>query len=233
MNKTFKKITTSITAAVLCALPLVNSFTASAAANANARYTYRKVFAVSSSKNIDRLVFGVACKTYGTDAPVADQIGSGSLTRAGGGSVGCHSAGGTFEPSNHNMVGGMVSVHMHCNSPSNYKEISVTNFAYDPNGKLINNAVSASPTFLVGDINLDKKIDAKDYDLLYAAVAKMTTKSYRYKFNYFEVMNVAVGDVSGNFSAYEFDINNDGYLSSADTALFQKYARGDIDRFAE
>lgn len=233
MKKTFRKITASITAALLCALPLANALTAGAVAKSDARYTYRKVFAVSSAKNIDRLVIGLSCKTTNTDAPTASQLASGILQNTGGGAPGVYAGGANFYPSNHNVVGGLVSFHTHCNSPSDYKEISVTNLAYDPNGKLITNAVSASPTFLVGDINLDKKVNEADYQILHAGINKYAPNSSRYKFSYFGYLNVSVGNVSKNYSGYALDINNDGYLSKADDAMFIDYLEGDIKRFAE
>ncbi|WP_019679113.1 hypothetical protein [Ruminococcus flavefaciens] len=234
MKNTLKKITASIAAAVLCAVPMASSISANAAANANARFTYRKVFAVSESKNIDLLVFGVSCRTANTSAPSADKIASGSLTPGGGGNPGVYNGGGNFRPSNRNMVGGMVSVHMYCNSPSDYKELSTTNYAYDANGNLIADAVSAGPTFLVGDLNLDKKINSDDYQILYSGIRSVTnnfTKSY--KFSYFGIMNVVVGNVGRNYSPYSFDINNDGYLSKADTDMFMKYLSNSNYRFAK
>lgn len=232
MKKNVKAIIAALSAAVMCAVPAANGLTADAYANTNARFTYRKTFAVSSAKNIDHLVFGVACASSNTDAPWADKISSGTLYRGGGGNVGVHSAGGTFYPSNPNMVGGMVSVAMVCNSPSDYREISVTNYAYDKNNKLISDAVSASATILVGDINLDKKIDEKDYDILFAGVKKVAPYDWsRYKFSYFGYMNVAVGGVGRNYSYSNFDINDDGYLSKADLDMFQQYLSRNLTRF--
>lgn len=234
MNKTFKKITTSITAAVLCALPLVNSFTASAAANANARYTYRTVFAVQTAKNVDLLVAGVACKSANTDAPTADKLASGTITGNGGGAPGLHAGGANFYPTNHNVTGGLISFHMHCNSPSDYKEVSITNYAYDPNGKLISNAVKALPTFLVGDLNNDKKINAKDCDILTEAINKVTNykPNTSYKFNYFSKVSFELGGVSySNIPLYKLDINNDGYLSIDDISMHIGYSDGTVTRF--
>ncbi len=233
MKKTFKKIAASLTAAVLCALPLANTLTAGAVANANARYTYRTVFATTSSKNIKYLVAGVACKSANTDAPVADKIASGTFTGSGGGAPGLYAGGVNFYPTNRNVVGGLLSFHTHCNSPSDYKEVSITNFAYDANGKAISNAVKTTPTFLVGDINFDKQINEADHQILYKAIQDKTKTTSRYKFNYSEVMNVAVGNTAGNYSAYSFDINNDGYISSDDNALFMKYLERKITRFEE
>ena len=234
MKNTLKKVTASIAAAVLCAVPMASSFSANAAANANARFTYRKVFAVSESKNIDLLVFGVSCRTANTSAPSADKIASGSLTPGGGGNPGVYNGGGNFRPSNRNMVGGMVSVSMLCNSPYDYNEISVTNYAYGPSGNLISNAVGAGPTFLVGDLDLDKDIDAKDYDILYAGVKKVAPNyNSKYKFSYFGYMNVVVGGEGHNYSFYEFDINDDGYLSQADLDLFQRYQSGQLTAFTK
>ena len=233
MKNTIKKIVATISAAAMCAVPMSNALSANAYANANARYTFRKTFAVSSPKNIKRLVFGVACSTSGTNGPVAHKIANGTLETGAGGGVGVHNAGGTFYPSNRNMVGGMVSVHMVCNSPSDYHEYSTTNYAYAPNGSLIPNAVSSSPTFLVGDIDLDNDIDEADYQILFRGIYKKTVESgiSAYKFSYFEVMNVAVGGSAGNYSAYSFDINNDGYLSNADLAMFSSYLDGTLTRF--
>ena len=234
MKKNIKAIIAALSASIMCAVPVANSITADAYANAGARFTYRKNFAVSSPKNIKRLVFGVACSTSGTDAPWADKIASGTLERGAGGSVGVHNAGGTFYPSNRNMVGGMVSVSMLCNSPYDYNEISVTNYAYGPSGNLISNAVGAGPTFLVGDLDLDKDIDAKDYDILYAGVKKVAPNyNSKYKFSYFGYMNVVVGGEGHNYSFYEFDINDDGYLSQADLDLFQRYQSGQLTAFTK
>lgn len=232
MKKNVKAIIAALSAAVMCAVPAANGLTADAYANTNARFTYRKTFAVSSAKNIDHLVFGVKCATAHTDGPKASKIASGTLTPGAGGNAGVHNAGGTFYPSNRNMVGGMVSVAMVCDSPYDYVEKGVTNYAYDKNNNLISDAVSASATILVGDINLDKKIDAKDYDILFAGVKKVAPYDWsRYKFSYFGYMNVAVGGVGRNYSYSNFDINDDGYLSKADLDMFQQYQSGTLTRF--
>lgn len=232
MKKNVKAIVAALSAAVMCAVPAATSLTADATANANARYTFRKNFAVSSAKNIDHLVFGVACRSANTDGPMASKIASGTLYSGGSGNPGVYNAGGTFYPSNRNMVGGMVSMAIVCNNPSDYKELSVTNYAYGPNGNLISNAVSAGPTFLVGDLNLDKKIDAKDYDILFAGVKKVAPYSWsKYQYSYFGYMNVVVGGVGRNYSFYSFDINDDGYLSQADLDMFQRYNSGNLTRF--
>lgn len=233
MKKTFRKIAASITAAALCALPLANAFTASAIADANARYTYRTVFAVSSSKNINCLVAGVACRTSGTSAPVADKLASGTFTGSGSGAPGLYAGGVNFYPTNRNVTGGLLSFHTYCNSPSNYKEVKITNFAYDINGNAISNGVKALPTFLVGDINGDNAINEADYQILYRAVDDKTNNSSRYKFSYFSKMSVNVGGSTKSYSAYLFDINNDGYLSSADTAMFDTYLDGTLTKFAK
>ena len=229
MKHTFKKFTAALAAAVMCALPTVNALSANAYANDDARYTFRKTFAVSSPKNVKKLVFGVACSTSGTNGPWAEKIAQGNLERGAGGGVGVHNAGGTFYPTNYNMVGGMVSIHMVCNSPSDYHEISTTNYGYAPNGSLIPNAVTASPTFLVGDVNFDDQIDSDDFNFLYRGIHdKINSTHPKYKFSYFEVLNVAVGNSYGNFSAYTFDINDDGYLSQADLDMFLYYTSRNI-----
>ncbi|MBO4877472.1 MAG: hypothetical protein J5501_05645 [Ruminococcus sp.] len=230
--KNVKAIVAALSAAVMCALPAANAFTADAYAQSGARFTFRKNFAVSSAKNIDHLVFGVKCATAHTDGPKASKIASGTLTPGAGGNAGVHNAGGTFYPSNRNMVGGMVSVAMVCDSPYDYVEKGVTNYAYDANNKLIKDAVGAGPTFLVGDLDLDKDIDAKDYDILFAGVKKVAPYSWsKYKFSYFGYMNVAVGGVGRNYSFYSFDINDDGYLSQDDLDMFQSYNSGNLKRF--
>ena len=225
MKKAFRKITASIAAAVMFALPAANSLTTSATANANARFTYRKVFAVSSTKNIDHLVFGVACRSAHTDAPTAHKIGKGTLSPGGSGAPGVYNGGGTFYPTNKKISGGIVSVHMYCDSASDYQEIRTTNYAYSPSGALMSNAVSACPTFLVGDLDLDGDLDNNDFQILCRGVQQKTTDvgKTKYEFSYFEVMNVHVGNTYGNFSAYSFDINDDGVLSNADITMLNNY----------
>lgn len=232
MKKTFKKIAASLTAAVLCALPLANTLTAGAVANANARYTYRTVFATSSSKNIYRLVAGVSCKTANTDAPQADKIASGTFTGSGSGAPGLYAGGANFYPTNRNVKGGLMSFHTHCNSPSDYKESKITNSAIDPNGNAV--SVTAFPTFLIGDLNNDKNINAKDCDILTEAINKVTNYKLNtsYKFNYFSKVSFELGGVSyNNIPLYKLDINNDGYLSKADIDMHIGYSKGTVTRF--
>ena len=224
MKKGLKRITASISAAVLCALPLANSFTASATASENARYTYRKVFAVRyTNKNIDRLVFGLSCKTSGTDAPVADQIAEGSLINSGSGTRGLHNAGGTFYPKYRNSNGGKVSIHVYCDSPSEYKEVSSFKYAYNPNGKDVSSAVTALPTFLVGDFNEDNVIDDKDHQIINEAVRVMTKSKAEYEFSYFSNVTLKVDGVSKSYPRYFFDINDDGFISVEDQNMFVRY----------
>ena len=239
MKKTLRKITASIAAAVMCALPVANSLTANATASANARYTFRKTFAISeyngheeNPHDIATFVFGVACRTANTSAPAAHQIGEGKLTPGGGGAPGCYNGGGNFYPTDHNIVGGLVSVHMYCDTPYDYKEMSTTNYAYDSYGNPVNDIVAAGPTFLVGDLDLDKDIDTDDFQILFRGISDRT-KDFKesYKFCYFEIMNVAIGGVGRNYSAYPFDINDDGYLSYADVDMFQKYLSNSNYRF--
>ncbi len=233
MKKTIRKITASITAAVLCALPLANTLSASAVANANARYTYRTVFAVQSAKNIDLLVAGVACKSANTSAPAVNKLTSGTITGSGGGAPGLYAGGANFYPTNHNVTGALISFHTYCNSPSDYKEVSITNFAYAPNGNAISNAVKALPTFLVGDINADSKVNEADYQILYRAVEDNTVSTSRYKVNYFARTRVTLGGTTRSYNTYKLDINNDGYLSDADVEMFDNYLNGNLTKFAK
>lgn len=232
MKKTIRRFTASLTAAILCALPLANAFTANALADKNARYTYRTVFATQSAKNINRLIAGVSCKSANTDAPQADLIASGTKSGVGGGAPGLYAGGINFYPENPNVKGGLVSFHTHCNSPSDYKENKITNSATDLNGNVV--SVTAFPTFLIGDFNNDKNINEKDCDILTEAINKVTNykPNTLYKFNYFSKVSFELGGVSySNIPLYKLDINNDGYLSKADINMHIGYSDGTVTRF--
>lgn len=231
MKHTFKKITAALAAAVMCALPSVNALSANANANANtnARYTYRKVFFAPYQKNIDHVVFGLACRSTNTDPPVADKIASGTLIRGSGGGPGCHSAGGTFYPYNSNMTGLMVSEHVLCNSPSDYHEVSSFAYAYDANGNSINNAVYSLSTFLVGDIDRNGTVDGfdrflikkkiKDQGYVLDSYTPYSSTSIYYNGTYYTEMNIWL------------DINDDGKIDLADYHMLEDYVNWDIPRF--
>lgn len=237
MSKVLRKITASIAAAVLCSLPVANSLTANATANSNARFTYRKNFAVSISQTqaIDHISVSLACRSANTSAPVVYKLNhTGTLYQGGSGAPGVYNGGGSFYPTDPNMKGGMVSISVYCNSPSDYKELSYTSYAYDANNNLLGDIVGAGPTFLVGDLNLDKKVDDKDYQILHRGLLDQTNNfQNKVEFSYFGMVNVAIGGVGKYYSPYSFDINNDGYLSKADDDMFMRYLSGTLTRFAK
>ena len=120
------------------------------------------------------------------------------------------------------------------NSPSDYKELSYTSSAYDANSNLFTDVLSAGPTFLVGDLNLDKKVDDKDYQILHRGLLDQTNNCQnKVEFSYFGMINVGIGGVGKYYSPYSFDINNDGYLSKADDDMFMRYLSGTLTRFAK
>ena len=215
MKHTLKKITASIAAAVMCAIPTINALSANAYANENARYTYRKVFYVPTAKNIHHTVFGLACRTTNTDAPVADAIAPGTLIPGSGGGPGCHNAGGSFYFNNPNMTGIVFSEHVYCNSPSDYKEVSWFAYSYKANGDAIEHGVYSFITFLVGDINWDGIIDGNDYAMLNDAVNVQHISSYTW--------NTNINVWGTNYPAYKFDIDDDGDLDSNDVTLLLNY----------
>ncbi len=236
MSKVFRKITASIAAAVLCSLPVVNSLTANATANSNARFTYRKNFAISISQEnpVDHVSVSLACRSANTSAPTVSALTQDGVLYAGGsGAPGVYNCGGTFYLNDENYKGGIASISLYCNSPADYKELSYKNYAYDANNDLIEDGISAGPTFLVGDLNLDKKVDEKDYQILYRGIANQTNEFSvdKVSFSYFGMMNVGIGGVGKYYSPYSFDINNDGFLSAADIEMFNDYLSGNITRF--
>ena len=233
MKNTIKKIAASISAAVLCALPVVNSLTANAYAGPDARYTFRKNYACSSNYHIKDVVFSWSINSNGTSAPQANAIASGTFINGNSGAQNRHIGAGTYSPKNNNVVGGLFSQSFYSTTP-NFTEYSNTIYTYNTSGNLVSGAVSAGPTFLVGDLNLDKAINEDDFQILYSGIRSKTNNfSTSYKFSYFGIMNVVVGNVGHNYSPYAFDINDDGYLSQADVNMFLQYLSSSTYRFAK
>ena len=229
MKHTLKKITASIAAAVMCAIPAANALSANAEASITARFTYRKIYYVPNAKNIDHVVFGLACNSSHTSSPSSIPIAYGSLTPGYGGGPGFYNEGGTFVPTDPNVTGRIVSQSVHCDSAADYHERSSFAYAYKANGQAINNAVYSLPTFLVGDFDGDNDIDGDDYSIINHAV---NVKHISENYSVYTTTSFDLGGVYRTYKVYKFDVNNDGYVNNADVFLLDWYNKGYLTNFS-
>ena len=222
---TIKKITASLAAAVLCAAPVVSSV-ANAAANANARYTYRQTYYVDSTAKVTEVRLSFSCKRYNTSVPVAEKT-SRYLNYAGGGSAGdtYYNCGGTLTGSGSYLSGVVLSVSAYCNNPGDFSQGTSYARGYKANGQESPNSVRSFNTFLVGDINDDKKIDGTDAGLFEDALRNSGAAGKDFKSQIY-IHNLG-------YDAYKFDIDGNGAIDWSDLDMLKKYNEGKIVRFAK
>ena len=223
MKHTFKKIAATLSAAVMCALPAVNALSANATASANARYTMRKVYWVDGSANVKKLEFGFTNQRGGCSPATITTIAPG--TKSVGGSAGdsYYNCGGTLTGYGY-ISGPALSFSVVCDKPSYYKEGSnVYCRAYKANGTQSFNSVRYSQAFLVGDLSGNNVIDGYDYAILDYALNQFGINSYGF--------DSQVNIWGNTVKKYQMDIDDDGDVDSADSALLMKYISGQITRF--
>ena len=228
MKHTFKKVLATISAAVMCAIPTVTSFSVNAAAPDNARYTFRKDYFVKYSANIDRIIFGWGMNSNGTSTPLSIKKVSGNLDPYGSGAVNYHMGGGTFYPSNSGVTGLVLTEYIYTNKTVLNGE-TTTLGAVNKNNVTVNNSVYAAPSFMVGDIDGDADVDAQDYNIIYAALQKYTSIN---SFTYNSTFSVTLGGQTKSYYTYKIDINNDGKFNSSDEYLLNYFNSHPNYRFA-
>lgn len=227
MKNTLRKITASLAAAVLCAVPMTSSLSANAEANANARNTFRRIWFIDDSANVVKFVFSFSCKKANTSAP-SYTILKGTVT-GNGGSAGTqyYNCGANVERSA-GLYGPVCFASAYCNSPSDFVEGSLVANAYKAGNVQSFNSVH-SYKFLVGDINNDNVVNAKDYDYMCYAINNGFTGSYSYT----QSVTGTLGGSYFSYAKYKFDINGDGYVTSADRTMLANYNNGSLTRFAK
>lgn len=232
MKKTFRKITASIAAAIMCALPIANSLTVDAGCSPNALYTYRKVYYSPYNSNIDHVTFTWNINSNGTSAPITTKLVNGNLYNGGSGVPNHHIAGGTFEPSNPAVTGRIFSQSFYSDNTS-ITEYSNNIYVYNKNGQLVNSGVRTFPTMLVGDMDRDNDVDAFDYSLInhiinveHYSLAKITSP-HSFK-------GVDLNGRHYTVYSYQLDIDNDGDVDTADFTMYAAHSNGTLtSRFAQ
>ena len=165
MKHTFKKFTAALAAAVMCALPAVNTLSANAYANDNARYTFRKTYIVTRSSDIDAISFSWNINSNGNSAPQVTTLVPGEFMNGGTGVINHHIGAGSFFPTNPNVTGPVFtqSFISNTNTPTVYgNSVSV----FKTNGQIDNSAIVVTDKFLVGDLDKDGDIDAADREIV-------------------------------------------------------------------
>lgn len=223
MKHTFKKIAATISAAVMCALPMANALSANAIASSTARYTYRKLYYTSYTANVDHFVYGIVVRKSGTSVPASHQIyQNGTLEVGGSAGTLYYNAGGNFYP-NTSTVSGIIAS-MHCYSDTaDFHEYSSSASAFDANGNLISGGMAYTPSFLVGDIDSDGDIDYSDYTIL-QDLGKSNV-------SYSNIYTRVYSHNNTSYPAYKADINNDGRVNNWDAFFVQQYLHGMIQKF--
>ena len=226
MRNTIKKITAALASAVLCAVPMASAMSANAIADKNARFTFRQTYYVDATAKVTEVRHAFSCKRYNTDVPVAEKT-SRYLNYSGGGSAGdtYYNCGGTLTGSGSYLAGVVLSVSTYCNDPSDFHQGTTYARGYKADGTESPNSVRSFNTFLVGDLNGDKKVNGTDSSLLENALRNCGAAGKDFKSQIY---------INGQgYDAYKFDIDGNGAIGWSDLTLMQKYERGQIVRFAK
>ena len=225
MRNTLKKITASVTTALLFALPMASSMTSNAAANANARYTFREVYYVDPFANITELSVSFSCKKAGTSAPFANALlnnpgFNGTITQGNT----LYYCNGYTKSNSPTIKGPALSISAYGNTATSMSVESSTARGYA--GKTyVDGAVVKFNAFLVGDFNDDKRIDGKDLSIIDAGLSRynLTNANFQLEKN-----------INGTaYKVYKFDVDGNGVVNSADKTMLNNYISGKLQRFAK
>ncbi|WP_019679114.1 hypothetical protein [Ruminococcus flavefaciens] len=228
MKNTIKKIAASISAAVLCALPVVNSLTANAYAGPDAMYTYRKVYYSPYNSNIDRVIFSWNINSNGTSAPTNTRLAAGTLQDGGSGAPNHHIGGGNFYPTNSAVTGRIFSQSFYSVDTS-ITEYSNNIYVYNKNNQLVNSGVRTFPTMLVGDIDGDNDVDSFDFSLINHVI---NVEGYRLS-NITSPHSFKGVELNGRHYtvySYQLDIDNDGDVDSTDFDIYAEHNNGSFTK---
>ncbi len=222
-----KKATAAIAAAALCAVSaLSTTLNANAAADASYKYTYRSVLLIKNSDaQISKITWNYAVlrRYYGNYAKLGNLGG----TNVGGGSAGdqYESCGGTYTPSKAKPGCGIaftVSTFSKTNdfltNPKAFSCGASCTGSYIPKF-----STEFTRPFLVGDLNYDGQVNDSDYwEMRTAVEAGMIYRSG-------SSLKADVTNIywhGRSYGLYMFDMNNDGYVNSADLTLLEKHKNG-------
>lgn len=220
MKMNFKKIAASVSAAVLCAVPMMNAVSANATAS-NPKYTYRSVlFIYGNSRNAKSVSYNYSSKKSGATNPTYRK-GDFEGTHSGNGSAGdsYYSCGGIFTASGNFNAGGRVLTISAKTDSASFTEGTKTAKVYNAAGTQISVNTYWTPAFMVGDLNGDKKVDGSDYSYLHEAVFNCHATEMD--------LNSRITVFGKSIPVYEFDIDNNGFVGMYDlTLLSQKNKAG-------
>ncbi|WP_019679116.1 hypothetical protein [Ruminococcus flavefaciens] len=231
MKNTLKKITAAFASAVLCAVPMVSSVTANAAANADARFTFRETYYVDGTAGVKRIEHFFANRKYRTSSPFKTVIAK-NADYSGGNSAGdtYYNCGGTLKKTS-SLSGPVLSVSAYCNTatdfvPGEYNYCTgYKNYKPQNNEQPSYNSITTFGPFLVGDLNGNSIIDGADYSLLYTGINYCGARNADFKTNI---------SVNGELiPAYKFDINDDGVITDADYEMHLQYISNNLQKFAK
>lgn len=226
MKKTFKKIAATLSAAVMCAIPMASALSANATASSNARYTMRKVYWVDSTAYVKKINVGFTNKRAGCSPATITPLVKG--TPSFGGSAGdvYYNCGGTLTANNY-FGGPAISFSVICDSVSDYGQGSnVYCNAFKANGTQSYNSVRTVNAFLVGDVNDDGIINDKDHVIVDAA-GRAGANTYSAT----DRIYVNLNGTTKSYLAYKLDINDDGRITLDDAYMLNSYVSNQLQKF--
>ena len=217
MKKTFKKIAATLSAAVMCAIPMASALSANAAAGPNARCTMRKIYWIDSTAYVKKINVGFTNVREGCSPATITAIAAG--TPSFGGSAGdvYYNCGGTLTANGSDYIkGAAVSFSVLCNSPSCYEQgRNVYCYAYKAGGVQSYNSVHTVDAFLVGDINKDGYVNGSDSGILNTGLCQNAFTNVSY--------DGVVTINSKNYYYYTFDIDDNGVVNEDDLTMLRNY----------